>query len=79
MSWRVTEQQKKNAPPFAHMLGGGLGGICGVTITSPLEVIKTRLQAKNNSEHLINKKSPIGTRTISAIVLDFLIFINFKF
>eukprot|EP01129_Flabellula_baltica_P006221 TRINITY_DN2306_c0_g1_i1.p1 TRINITY_DN2306_c0_g1~~TRINITY_DN2306_c0_g1_i1.p1 ORF type:complete len:315 (-),score=45.99 TRINITY_DN2306_c0_g1_i1:59-1003(-) len=66
-SWRVTEDQKKTVPHLAHMLGGGLGGIIGALVTSPLEVVKTRLQAKHNTQSL-KSNSMFGTRTVKAIV-----------
>lgn len=40
-------QQKKVVPPKAwlHFVAGGAGGMCGAIITSPLDVVKTRLQS----------------------------------
>jgi len=37
--------RKKADSPYVHCLAGGLGGSVGVLVTSPLEVIKTRLQS----------------------------------
>jgi solute carrier family 25 protein 33/36 len=52
MSWRATEQQKKSCPAWVHLLGGGAGGLLGALVTSPLEVMKTRLQASRNNNAL---------------------------
>jgi len=45
-----------------HSLGGGLGALCGAAVTSPLEVIKTRLQAQRHKQNLQTKfKFGFGT------------------
>ncbi|SJX64160.1 related to RIM2-Protein of the mitochondrial carrier family (MCF) [Sporisorium reilianum f. sp. reilianum] len=40
-------QPKKLVPPkgWLHFVAGGAGGMCGAIITSPLDVVKTRLQS----------------------------------
>ncbi|KAB8217868.1 mitochondrial carrier domain-containing protein [Aspergillus novoparasiticus] len=37
--------KKDQAKPFAHFVAGGLGGMTAATLTSPLDVLKTRLQS----------------------------------
>ncbi|KAL4400246.1 Pyrimidine nucleotide transporter, mitochondrial [Malassezia pachydermatis] len=36
---------EKRTPPWLHFAAGGAGGMCGAIITSPLDVVKTRLQS----------------------------------
>ncbi|XP_049850301.1 uncharacterized protein LOC126322419 [Schistocerca gregaria] len=42
----------KTYPPWAHLIAGGAGGMLGAVITSPLEVVKTRLQARYHKSSL---------------------------
>jgi len=51
---------------WVHFLGGGLGAMFGALLTSPLEVVKTRLQAQNNKIQ-ITSKSYLGMNTILSI------------
>ncbi|KAF8810500.1 mitochondrial carrier protein RIM2 [Phlegmacium glaucopus] len=38
-------QQIPRANPWTHFVAGGLGGMCGAIVTSPFDVVKTRLQS----------------------------------
>eukprot|EP01132_Coremiostelium_polycephalum_P009370 gene9370-11510_t len=58
-----TNIKKKERPKSAllHFIAGGLGGAVGVIVTSPLEVIKTQLQAKNSNLLHIGKPRLVPT------------------
>ncbi|KAF8885054.1 mitochondrial carrier [Gymnopilus junonius] len=38
-------QELKKPSPWLHLVAGGLGGMCGAIVTSPFDVVKTRLQS----------------------------------
>ena len=60
--------QKKLVPPkgWLHFVAGGAGGMCGAVITSPLDVVKTRLQ----SDLYRQRASPSTTATNTTGILQ---------
>ncbi|PPQ95572.1 hypothetical protein CVT26_008600 [Gymnopilus dilepis] len=38
-------EELKKPSPWLHFVAGGLGGMCGAIVTSPFDVVKTRLQS----------------------------------
>jgi solute carrier family 25 protein 33/36 len=42
----------KERRPYAHFVGGALGGMSSAVLTAPLEVLKTRLQSTFYQDHL---------------------------
>nr|POE90230.1 putative mitochondrial carrier [Quercus suber] len=42
----------KERRPWTHFVAGGLGGMTAATLTSPLDVVKTRLQSTFYQDHL---------------------------
>ena len=41
----MQRREAAEPPPWLHFAAGGIGGMCGAIITSPLDVVKTRLQS----------------------------------
>jgi len=62
----ATEEQKKNCPAWVHLVGGGVGGLLGALVTSPLEVMKTRLQAARHNASL-RSEFMFGLGTLSGV------------
>lgn len=50
----------KERRPWAHFVAGGLGGMTAATLTSPLDVLKTRLQSNFYQEHLASARTAKG-------------------
>lgn len=59
-------KHRKVTPKWAHLVAGGVGGMLGAFLTSPLEVVKTRLQAKRNKATL-QVKFNFGLGTFKAL------------
>jgi len=51
---------------WVHFLGGGLGAMFGALVTSPLEVVKTRLQAQHHKNQ-ITSRSYLGMNTLFSV------------
>ncbi|EMC98559.1 hypothetical protein BAUCODRAFT_155702 [Baudoinia panamericana UAMH 10762] len=50
----------KDRRPWAHFVAGGLGGMTSATLTSPLDVLKTRLQSTFYQEQLAANRRAKG-------------------
>ena len=50
----------KERRPWAHFVAGGLGGMTAATLTSPLDVLKTRLQSTFYQEQLAASRAAKG-------------------
>jgi len=50
-----------------QLIAGGIGGMTGVMVTCPLEVVKTRLQAAHNKEILNANRPQFGMRVFSSL------------
>ncbi|EPQ56170.1 mitochondrial carrier [Gloeophyllum trabeum ATCC 11539] len=48
------------AKSWQHFVAGGLGGMCGAIVTSPFDVVKTRLQSSLYQEHHAKLSVPGG-------------------
>ncbi|KAH9987130.1 mitochondrial carrier [Russula compacta] len=53
------------AKSWQHFMAGGLGGMCGAVVTSPFDVVKTRLQ----SDLFRQKHAGVGTLVGDSVVL----------
>ncbi|KAK5163329.1 Pyrimidine nucleotide transporter, mitochondrial [Saxophila tyrrhenica] len=50
----------KERRPWAHFVAGGLGGMTAATVTSPLDVLKTRLQSTYYQGELASRRAAKG-------------------
>lgn len=55
-----TSTPLKERRPWAHFVAGGLGGMTAATLTSPLDVLKTRLQSTFYQSQLAASRSAKG-------------------
>ncbi|KAK5114637.1 hypothetical protein LTR62_002210 [Meristemomyces frigidus] len=56
----ITPTTLKERRPWAHFVAGGLGGMTAATLTSPLDVLKTRLQSTFYQEQLAAARTAKG-------------------
>jgi len=66
-TWRATEEEKLRVGAWVHFLGGGLGAMFGALATSPLEVVKTRLQAQHHKNQLTSRSPFLGLNTLISV------------
>ena len=57
------DAQRRTPPGWLHFAAGGLGGMCGAIIASPLDVVKTRLQSdlyKGRAVQSVSQRGVLG-------------------
>lgn len=59
-SFPTADTPIKERRPWAHFVAGGLGGMTSATLTSPLDVLKTRLQSTFYQDHLAALRTAKG-------------------
>ncbi|CAG8586960.1 795_t:CDS:2 [Ambispora leptoticha] len=60
------EVQQQSLSPFGHAVAGALGALVALTITYPLDIVKTKLQVQSKSTS-IDQDTPYYNSTLDAI------------
>lgn len=73
-----TQQEGHVAKPWAHFVAGGLGGMSSAILTSPLEVLKTRLQSDFYQSQIVATRNARGIPPPSALSLPRTVLLHFR-
>lgn len=60
----ATKRASGRPKSWVHFIAGGVGGMCGAIVTSPLDVVKTRLQSDMYRQSNVSRSSAAGGRNI---------------
>ncbi|KAL9065144.1 MAG: hypothetical protein Q9161_008435 [Pseudevernia consocians] len=74
----VIKQEGYVVKPWAHFVAGGVGGMSSAILTSPLEVLKTRLQSDFYQSQIIATRNARGIPPSSALSLPRTALLHFR-
>ncbi|TKX23096.1 putative mitochondrial carrier protein 7 [Elsinoe australis] len=63
----VTTKSTPTQKPWAHFVAGGIGGMTAASLTSPLDVLKTRLQSDFYQSQLVAARAARGIPPLSQL------------